>query len=271
MPPAIHRLKGLTSAAFARNFSATEAAAQEWQDLPPSPDGTLDATGMTGLRLRCAECGAIATSAEADGSCMCEDCGCEHFIVRRLVQRREAPLPPGMAIRITGSIAGASRFVHIDLPKDAAPDLTVRYTTDGTDPTYLSQEYTRPFRLDKNVTQIRARVYGPDTFSPVLSHTPKRGFSCADCGDVFTLPTGKSDETKCPHCGAAYHKEGSKWLPGPKARKPEPVPLPSPIPPTPPSPRPKPTPPKKEEEGGCTWYALGIVVLIIYLLLNAGD
>lgn len=254
MPPATHKPTGLTPASFAPPCSAAEAAALEWQDFPPTPDGTLDTTGMTGLRLRCADCGQVATAPEPDGTCMCEDCGGEHFLVQRLVQRREVPLPQGASVRLT---RGTQRFVHIDLPEEAE-GLTARYTLDGSPPNHNSPEYRRPFRLPKGTGQIRVRFYGPDTVSPELCYTPEHKavcalcgakgtahgasftcpecggksllepsgawvpdpaanplFSCTDCGSTFPMPTG-AEEAKCPHCGAAYHRERGRWKPGPK-------------------------------------------------------
>ena len=54
---------------------------------------------------------------------------------------------------------------YVDLSlRSLLPDATIRYTTDGSDPTASSPEYTGPFRLRVRMTETRvtARVFGAD-------------------------------------------------------------------------------------------------------------
>lgn len=66
----------------------------------------------------------------------------------------------GMTYRMRqpGVKVGEDGMVSINAP---ASDLVIRYTTDGSDPTFESAEYTGPFALGK-AREVRARVYTPD-------------------------------------------------------------------------------------------------------------
>lgn len=78
------------------------------------------------------------------------------------INARERPRweADGMTYRMRqpGVKVSEDGMVNINAP---ASDLVIRYTTDGSDPTFESAEYTGPFARG-NAREVRARVYTPD-------------------------------------------------------------------------------------------------------------
>lgn len=173
----------------------------EWRDVDAPPGGTLEAAGLKGLRICCANCGWSVQGTvppASQGFSVCPDCYENLFLVKRLFERKAENLP---GFRIHRTKAG---FVHIDgwqHLKDAA----VYYTCNGQEPSAVDARFSRPFKVDfDDDAEIRAVCYWGESKSQVASLTvpgahPAVSYPCRFCQ---TQVTGRGEVIACPTCGA---------------------------------------------------------------------
>ncbi len=75
-------------------------------------------------------------------------------------------IPPNTAATPTFSPAGGLYYADQSVMLEAASGATIYYTTDGSDPTTSSTQYSGPFTVNKTNTQIRAYVVDPLKTNP---------------------------------------------------------------------------------------------------------